>query len=45
MAYQDRIDIDRLYDLIYDAKSEQLKVVTKEEFERLFGSVYNINVF
>lgn len=39
MSYQDRIDIDRLYDLIYDARSEQLKVVTREEFEQLFGSI------
>ena len=39
MSYQDRIDIDRLYDLIYDAQSEQLKVVTREEFEQLFGSI------
>ena len=39
MSYQDRIDIDRLYDLIYDTKSEQLKVVTREEFEQLFGSI------
>ena len=39
MSYQDRIDIDRLYDLIYDAQSEQLRVVTREEFEQLFGSI------
>ena len=39
MSYQDRIDIDRLYDLIYDTQSNQLRVVTKEEFRRIFGNL------
>ena len=39
MAYQERVDIDRLYDLIYDAQSEQLRVVTREEFEELVGNL------
>ena len=33
--YQLRKDIDTLYDLVYDNESHQLRLVTKEEFNRL----------
>jgi hypothetical protein len=42
MSYQDRIDIDRLYDLVYDTQSEQLKVITREEFEQIVGSTRDL---
>jgi len=42
MSYQDRIDIDRLYDLIYDTQSQQLKVITRDEFEQIIGSTRDL---
>ena len=33
--YQNRKDIDALYDLIYDRDKEELNIITKEDFEKL----------
>lgn len=33
MTYQDRIDIDNLYELIWDNETDQTQFITREEFE------------
>ena len=39
MSYQDRIDIDKLYALIWDNDSNQFLLVTKEDFEAFKESI------
>lgn len=40
MSYQDRKDIDNLYNLVWDATDNQLKLISKSEFNELKDEVY-----
>lgn len=47
MSYQDRKDIDTLYDLVWDNESEQTQFITREEFDefkKYIKSNYSLSV-
>lgn len=41
--YQNRKDIDNLYFMIWDRESNELKLVTKEEFDETLTQYYDMN--